>query len=332
MGRNERVLVIGACGGVGRLLTRSLTDDGHEVIGVDKRRWRGAVPDGVELHATGLTKRPFEDLFRRYAPGAVAHVGLVSSPRMTMEARHEHNVVGMQNVVNVCGRYKVRRLVVMSRGSVYGADLHNPVRLNEDSPLRGASNYAGLRDIVEADILAQSLAIRHPELSMAILRPTNVVGRRVRNTMVSYLRLPLVPTLLGYDPMLQLVHEEDLVHAIRLTLDSDAPGVFNIRGPGEAPLSVLIRETGGRAVPVLLPFFGPLVESLWRRGLSPAPLPHVDFLRYPCLLEGKRARAELGYAPRLTMRQTVQAVRDAPRTDDSLTDIFRSDKESLEPA
>lgn len=324
----KRIMVIGACGAIGRMLVRCICDEGGEVIGVDRRRWRGMLPEGLLLQRIGLNKRPFEDLFRSFRPEVVLHVGLVSSPRMGMDERYEHNVVGIQRVVSLCGHYGVRRLVVLSRGSVYGADIRNPAKLNEDAPLRGASHHSKLRDIVEADILAQSLSMREPSLSAAILRPANVVGLRVRNTMVGYLRLPVVPTLLGYDPMLQLIHEDDLMKALLLAAKSDAPGVFNIAGPSEAPLSVLVRETGGRKMPVMLPFFGPLVETLWRRGLSPAPLPHVDYLRYHCLLTDERARATLGYRPERDMHTTLEAVRSRVRPDEGLTDMFRSGKES----
>lgn len=331
----KRILVIGACGAIGRMLVRSICDEGGTVIGVDRRRWRGMVPDGVDLHRIGLNKRPFEDLFRIFTPDAVAHVGLVSSPRISMDERYEHNVVGMQRVVELCGHYGVRRLVVLSRGSVYGADRRNPAKLTEDAPLRGASRHSGLRDIVEADILAQSLSMREPSLNAAIIRPANVVGLRSRNTMVGYLRLPIVPTLLGYDPMIQLIHEEDLVHALRLALESDAPGVFNVAGPGEAPISVVVRETGGRRLPVLLPFFSPIVDALWRERFSAAPLPHVDYLRYHCLLDDTRARSTLGYQPDRDMRTTLEAVRSRSRPDERLTDMFRStqegDPEFLQP-
>lgn len=323
----KQMMVIGACGAVGRTLVRSYCDEGVKILGVDRRRWRGIVPDGLQLHRIGLNKRPFEDLFRIYRPELVIHIGLVSSPRIDMDERYENNVVGMQRVVSFCGKYGARRLVVLSRGSVYGADLRNPAKLKEDAPLRGASHHSGLRDIVEADILAQSLSMREKSLSAAILRPVNVVGLRIKNTMVGYLRLPLVPTLLGYDPMLQLVHEEDLVQAIRKAVLSDEPGVFNISGPGEAPLSVLIREAGGRSVPVLLPFFGPLISTLWGRGLSPAPMPHVDYLRYNCLLDDTRARNVFGYRPERDMRTTLEAVRSRARVDEGLTDMFRSTQE-----
>ncbi len=331
----KRKMVIGACGAIGRTLVRASCDEGVAVLGVDRRRWRGIVPDGLELHRIGLNKRPFEDLFRIYRPEVVIHVGLASSPRMSMDERYEHNVVGMQRTVGLCGHYGVKRLVVLSRGSVYGADLRNPAKVTEDAPLRGASHHSGLRDIVEADILAQSLSMRELSLSAAILRPANVVGLRVRNTMVGYLRLSVIPTLLGYDPMLQLIHEDDLVAAIRLAERSDAPGVFNIAGPGEAPLSVLIRESGGRSLPILLPFFGPFIRPLWGRGLSPAPLPHVDYLRYNCLLDDTRAREVLGYQPERDMRTALEAVRSRATVDEGLTDMFRSTEEgdptSLQP-
>ena len=97
--KSRQIMVIGACGAIGRSLVRACCDEGVDILGVDRRRWRGIVPDGLQLQRIGLNKRPFEDLFRIYRPELVIHVGLVSSPRIDMDERYEHNVVGMQRVV-----------------------------------------------------------------------------------------------------------------------------------------------------------------------------------------------------------------------------------------
>ncbi len=308
---NKRILVVGCCGSVGRPLVRALLRAGLEVVGVDGRPWPGEKPEGFDLHATHLHKRPFEEIFRRYRPSRVVHAGLVTNPHMSMESRYEHNVVSMQRIVSFCGRYGAHRFVLLSRGSVYGADLHNPVRVTEDAPLRGAIRHKAMRDIVEADILAQSLTIREPSLSIAIIRPSNVVAENVRTTMVGYLRLLPVPTLMGYDPMFQIIHLEDLVQAMGLAIESDEPGVFNVSGPGEAPLSVVIQESGGTRLPIMTPFFTRFVERLWNRGVSTAPIPHADYLRYPLLLDCNRIADTLGFVPAYTMRQTLATIRRA---------------------
>jgi UDP-glucose 4-epimerase len=142
-----------------------------------------------------------------------------------------------------------------------------------------------------------------------ILRPCNVVGPHLSNAMSRFLRLRTVPYLVGFSPMMQFIHEEDLAEAISLALETGARGVFNVVGPGAVPLKVAIRETGGTAVPLLETVAREAVTRLFSYGLYPFPADAIDFAKYPCTIDGRRFRDATGFKPLFTLEETLRSVR-----------------------
>jgi UDP-glucose 4-epimerase len=140
-----------------------------------------------------------------------------------------------------------------------------------------------------------------------ILRPVHILGG-VQNAPSNYLRLPRPPTLLGFDPMVQVIHELDVVEALVCALRPGVRGIFNVVGPGELPLSEILRELGRSPLPVPHPLAGPLLGVLWRGRVTSFPVPELDHIRYVCMVDGERARRELGFSPRHTLRETIHAV------------------------
>ena len=66
--------------------------------------------------------------------------------------------------------------------------------------------------------------------------------------------MPIVPTSLGFDPRLQLLHEADAVEVLRLATRGDAPpGVVNVAGDGVVLLSQAVRRAGRVRLPVPAP-------------------------------------------------------------------------------
>jgi UDP-glucose 4-epimerase len=108
--------------------------------------------------------------------------------------------------------------------------------------------------------------------------------------------------------MVQVVHERDVAEAIVCALKPGARGIYNITGPGEVPLSVVLRELDKPTMPVPHPFAKPLWRVAWRLGVSSFPVAEFDFIRYVCMVDGSRACRELAYRPRHSLRETIRAV------------------------
>jgi UDP-glucose 4-epimerase len=135
----------------------------------------------------------------------------------------------------------------------------------------------------------------------------HIVGP-VHNAPSNYLRIERPPILLGFDPMVQLIHVQDVAEAIALALAPDRRGIYNLVGPGEVPLSVVLGELGRQPVALPHPFARPVLQLAFRLGISSFPVAELDFIRYVCMVDGRRAQAELAFRPQFGLRETIHAV------------------------
>jgi UDP-glucose 4-epimerase len=303
----EKLLITGIAGGQGRLIAQRVGELFH-IAGVDRAPWEGS-PPGVSMHVVDLRKRRFEDVFRTERPDAVVHLAFVRHFRAEPRVRHEVNVLGTKRVLEYAIAYGVKRVVVVSSAYVYGALPETPYYVNEDYPLNVSRTYPEVRDLGEVDTLATGFLWRHPDVSTAILRPVNTLGYYVHSAIGRYLRQRYVPTILGFNPMMQFIHEEDVAEAVALALQTGAHGVFNVAGPGAVPLKVAIRETGGRAVSIPEGVARAVFGRLFRLGLYPTPSGAMDFLKYPCTVDGRAFARATGFSPLFTLEDTFASVR-----------------------
>ena len=303
----ERLLITGIAGGQGQLLARSVRDR-FEIIGVDRERWDNH-PRYVRMHVLDLRRRKLEDLFRTERPTAVVHLAFVRHFEANPRLRHEVNVAGTRQLLDYCASYGVRRLVVLSSSYVYGALPDNPCYMTEDAPLNVSRTYPEVRDLAEVDALCGAFLWRYPHIKTSILRPVNTLGNTVHSAVSRYLKLAYVPTILGFDPMLQFIHEEDLAEAVAVSLEKGIHGFFNVTGPGAVPLKVAIRESGGRPVGIPESVARVVIGNLFRLGLFPFPPGAIDFVKYPCTVEGSRFRAATGFSPVFTLSDIFKTAR-----------------------
>jgi UDP-glucose 4-epimerase len=302
----KKVLITGIAGGQGRLLARRLRE-GWEVCGADRVGWEGR-PRGIKVFVLDIRKKKFEDVFRTELPTAVVHLGLVHHFRGGDRLRHDVNVRGTKQLLDHCVNYGVQDLVVLSSSYVYGASPENPYAMDEDAPLLASRSSPEIRDLVEVDGLASAFLWKYPHLRTCVLRPVSVLGYYVHSLIADYLRQRRVPMLMGFDPMMQFLHEEDLCEAIALALDHGLQGVFNVTGPGEVPLSTAIREVGGTPLPLPELLARPLIERLFRWGLAPFPPGTLDYLKYPITVSGERFIEATGFKPLFGLEESFQSV------------------------
>jgi UDP-glucose 4-epimerase len=302
----ERLLITGITGGQGRLVAKRVAGE-YAISGVDGARWEGHARD-VTFHQADLRSKKVEDIFRRERPNAVMHLGLVRH-RFDPELRHDVNVVGTKRLLEYCATYGVEKLVILSSSYVYGALPENPFYMDEDTALNVSRHYPEIRDLAEVDTLATAFLWRYPNIATCILRPVSTLGYYVHSSIGAYLKLRYVPTVFGFNPMMQFIHEEDVAEAIALALERSVRGVFNLVGPGAVPLKVAIRETGGTPVPLLEQVAREAVTRLFRYGLYPFPADAIDFAKYPCTIDGRRFREATEFKPLFDLEETLRSVR-----------------------
>jgi UDP-glucose 4-epimerase len=303
----SKVLITGISSPLGRQLARRLLES-WMVCGVDTRPWTGRPPE-VVVHAADLRKRAFEDVMRRERPAAVVHLGVRREMRGDERTRHDLNVRGTKSLLDHCAAFGVGQLVVLSTSTVYGAAPENPLYMTEDEPLSASRSYPEIRDRVEVDALASAFVWRVPEVRTAVLRPVHVLGPHSTGLLADYLRRLRPPTVLGYDPLIQVMHEDDWTEAIALTLTREVRGVFNVTGAGQVPLRIAIAEMGRE--PLALPelVLRPWIRASFAAGLLPWPEGAVDYLKFPVTVSGERFAVATGWKPLFSLAETFAAHR-----------------------
>ncbi|ADO70512.1 SDR family oxidoreductase [Stigmatella aurantiaca] len=300
------IVVTGISGNLGRTLAK-LLHKSERIIGIDRRPFVGR-PKDVEMYQLDLRKKKAEDVFRKNEIRAVIHMGIMHDPRMSEEEHHSFNVVGTTRLLEYCAKYGVKKVVFLSSANVYGPSPDNSNFLTEDAPLMASSRFSGVRDLIEVDMLAHGFFWRHPDINTVILRPVHIVGPTIRNAPSNYLRLRHPWTLAGFDPMVQLIHMEDVARAMVEALRPEPKGVYNVVGPGEVPLSSVLRELGHVSIPVPHPIARPVLSMLFKYRLANFPPPELDHIQFLCNVDGSRWRKELGWKPHHSMRDTIRSV------------------------
>ena len=279
----SRVLVTGASGFIGRHLVRRLDVDGHVTTDVHR--------------ATGDVSEPAT--WKRFpAADVVVHLAARSFVPDSWEAPGPFlrtNLTGTVEALEYC-RAQGARLVFLS-SYLYGDAVRQPI--SENSPLVAKNPYALSKKLAEE--ACQFFADQF-EVAVTILRPFNIYGPGQSETF-------LVPTIINQlatrdevrvrdlDPRRDYVYVLDVVDAIaRAVVHERGGGVLNI-GSGTshsvAELIATIQEVWGTNLPVRS-------DGVRRKGEVMDTVADVS-----------RAEAVLGWTPRFSLRQGLEALNAA---------------------
>ncbi len=301
------MLVTGVSRDLGRRFARSLAADPtvDRVIGVDVVPPRGDLGD-VSFVRADIRNPVIAKVIAKEDVDTVVHMSVISTPadaggRGTMK---ELNVIGTMQLLAACQKAtSVRHLVVKSTTTVYGASSRDPAMFTEDMEPRRAPRSGYAKDVAEIEGYVRGFARRRADVRVTQLRCANVIGPDVSSPITSYFRLPVIPTVVGYDPRMQFLHEHDLLAVLRHATVEDVPGTFNVAGDGVLVLSQAIRRL--QRPSVALPGFavGSLGTALRRARLADFSPEQIAFLTYGRGVDTTRMRAVLGFEPAYTTEQ-----------------------------
>ncbi len=323
------VAITGASTFLGTELLRRLDEDRtvDRVLALDVRPPALASASKVEFVKIDLTQPTVDDelatILARYQVDTFVHGAFLSHPTHKAEWAHELEDVGTMHVLNACAGVEPRRFVMISTTLVYGAHPKNPNFLTEESELRGHRDSRFVNDKVRAERQVQRFAKEHPNVEVAVLRFAPILGPTVSNMYTRFFSRPVAPVMMGHDPLMQFVHEQDAAFALYRAVTSSATGSFNIVGKGVLPYTTVLALLG--RVPVPMPRFAAraLTSLLWTTQLVGSPPSFLDFLLYMCVADGERARRELGFGARLSIKRTIlDFLGVAP--EDGATDVARA--------
>jgi len=301
----QRVLITGVSNPLGAEVARRLASRVPSLFGCDVDDPVSALEEMDFVHAD-TRQSVIGKLVRQLKIDTVVHLAVVVDSPRGERATHETNVIGTMNVLTGCAgpASPVRRLVVKSSQAVYGARPDYPSVLSEEVAGFSPTASPTSRDLIELELLAHDFAVRNPACRVARLR----LGYRIsRETAFGrYLSLPLVPVFAGYDPRLQLLHEEDAAEAIAAAALGTQEGPFNVAGDGVVLLSQAIAIMGGRPLPVLPPA-GVWLSRIAIRSATGVNLPGhlVELLMHGSVIDCSRLQSEFGWRPAQSSRAVM---------------------------
>jgi UDP-glucose 4-epimerase len=313
MGRRVLVTGLGTFWG-GRVAQRLEADDQVDtIIGLD------ATEPTVALERTEYVRSDpsysiLSRIVRATQVDTIIHTFLVvDGARISGRQVHEINVIGTMNLFAAASQpeSRVTNVVVKSSTLVYGSTHRDPTWFSEDTPRSASPRHRVERSLVEVESYVRDYAVDDPHVTLSLLRFSNVLGTDIVTSITRLLQLPVVPSILGFDPRLQFVHEDDVVRAIMFVLDHQLGGIYNVAGEGLLPWSEVVAMCGKRRVP--LPPAG--------RSLMAAPLASLgvelspelgDLLTYGRGADNRRLKQagfEYGYTSAGAVRAFVEAAR-----------------------
>jgi UDP-glucose 4-epimerase len=278
------------------------------ILGIDLDQPRGDLQRTEYLRAD-IRKPVLLKILESTGIDTVVHLGLYSTPGEAggRGAMHDLNVIGAMQLFAACQRAEsVKQVIVRSSTAVYGAESNDPAVFTEDM-MRAARTDPFGRDSQEIESYARELSRRRPELDMTTFRFANILGPGADTPLANYLTMPVIPTVLGFDPRLQFIHEDDASDLLVRAIERPVRGVFNASGDGVMYLSQVIRQGGRVEVPLPTPVLK-LAAPLFRfAGRSVKIPPHViNLLHWGRVADTTRLRKVFGFEPRRTTRDAVR--------------------------
>jgi UDP-glucose 4-epimerase len=290
-----RVLVIGTGGALARGVATQLSEQGHEVTGMDRRPWFDA-PRAIQVVTADIRKRAAEEVFRTERPEVVVHMATVNALSAGDEERARINVGGTKAVFENAIAHGVKHVLFVGRHTYYGAGPDSPLYHTEDEPPHGIGNFPQLADLVAADLFAANALWREPGLCTTVLRLCYTLGPSMQGTLATFLKGKRVPLVMGYDPLFQFLNESDAIDAIALAAQRRVKGIFNVAGPTPVPLSTIVRQTGRTPVPVPEGVLKRLFGRFGFPKLAPGALEHI---KYPIVVDARAFARATGFEYRI---------------------------------
>ena len=300
------VLVTGVSRHLGSRLAGVLALDPsvERVVGVDTvapRPEQQALLGRTEFVRADIRNPLIAKVIAQAGVDTVVHMNVVATPSGAggRTAMKEINVIGTMQLLAACQKAPtMRKLVVKSTTAVYGSSPRDPALFTEDQEPRALPRGGYAKDAVEVEGYVRGFGRRRPDVTLTVCRFTNFVGPTIDSPLTRYLSLPVVPTVLGFDPRLQLCHEDDGIEVLRRTTLEDHPGTFNVGGEGVLLLSQALRRLGRLSVP-LPSVAGSAVARVLRGAVDFSP-EQLAFLAHGRGVDTGRLRRELGTGPRPT--------------------------------
>ena len=308
----KRVVITGVSSRWGTELARTLERDSSidAVIGIDLH------PPAEDLVRTEYLEADIRNpvisrVLPSLEPDVLVHCGIVWYPEPDKPARalHDINVIGTLQLLAACEKTpSLKAIVARGSAAIYGSAPSTPAFFTEEMARSYPLETRFQRDISELESYFENFDRRHPKITCCMLRYQPEIGPDLDVPLMRYFNLPVVPTQLGFDPRLQLLHAEDATEALAAAVANPVNGAVNVAPSGTISLTKLLRLAGRPTLPLPHIVAEPILSRFGRDALGAADLSTdgLRLLRYGRGCDNTRLRQEIGYEPRFTAEGAVR--------------------------
>lgn len=302
------VCITGVSGYLGMRLVKELQkiEDIDSIVGLD------IVPPSnteniIKFYKLDIRDPKIGKILSKHHIDTVFHLAFVVKPIHDLKKMHDIDYNGTQNILNKARSAGIHHFIAISSTLAYGAHKDNPDEISEDHPLRGNRSYPYGFNKCRVDLLVQDFAARNPEMAVTTLRPCTVFGPNVNNYVSRMLFRPYTVGILGYNPKVQFLHEDDFVNSCLTAIEKKIPGAFNIVGNGSLTTEEISKITGTTIIPFPSWILYPVLEALWKLRFPGIEVNsgYLDYARYSFIASPLKARKVLGFYPAYSSLETL---------------------------
>jgi len=228
------------------------------------------------------------------------------------------NIAGSRNVLSLAAAAGIPKIVFTSSVVAYGIREDNPVPLREEHPLRPNTDLYYSRNKAAVESVLHTIASENPSMQVTILRPCTVVGAHADPASMASLTSKTITLVRGFNPLYQLVHENDVASALHLAIKRDMPGTFNVCSDEPRTLADLAEAAGKRTMALPLALVKPMFQLLWSLKATVFAPEWVKLTQFPIVASNEKLKTS-GWKPEFTTTEAFLDLQKAFTDEGSIT-------------
>ncbi len=308
----KNILITGACGYLGSLLTQELAKEKeilgiHHLIAADIKHPQ-VLEEGVSFEYLDVREKKAFDLLQKYQINCVIHLASIVTPSGQSNRAFEYSVdvEGTHNILNACIQAKVKRLIISSSGAAYGYYPENIKPLIETDPIRGNYEFAYSyhKRLIEEEL--KKYRELYPDLEQTIFRITTILGEKVNNQITDLFKKKIQLGICGTESGFSFIWDQDAIACFKQSIFSEKYGIYNLAGDGY----VSLKERGYILKKPIIQIPAKLIEwalyILKFFKLTQYGPEQTMFLKYRPILDNKKLKDEFGFIPTKTSREVFE--------------------------